>query len=83
MHLIKSDREAAQIPRAFGWVIENQLAGMAMPTRTAHLNNLFEHYGIGLVVNLLERPFFEDQIKCGPRVLHMPIKGSLIFPLAL
>ena len=62
---------------AFGWVIENELAGMGMPGMMGQLeDDLFDlkEHGVGAVVNLTEHPMDEDVFRrSNLNVLHVPI----------
>jgi len=43
-----------EIPSNFSWVIENELAGCALPTSRDQILNLGKFYNIGLVVSAIE-----------------------------
>ena len=68
---------------AFGWVIENELAGMGMPGMMAQLeDDLFDlkEQGIGAVVNLTEHVLDEGVFRRSDlNLLHVPI-GDMMPP---
>ena len=68
---------------AFGWVIENELAGMGMPGMMAQLeDDLFglKEQGVGAVVNLTEHMLDEGAFRRSDlNLLHVPI-GDMMPP---
>lgn len=70
-----ASRESAQ-PSFFSWVLDGQLAGMALPTSDAQIQTLRATHNIGLVCSLIEEPscpplsLFEPE-ELAPKSLHV------------
>lgn len=70
-----SSRDSEE-PSFFSWVIEGQLAGMALPTSQAQIQTLKSSYNIGLVGSLIEEAscppisMFEPE-DLAPKSLHV------------
>jgi len=65
----------------FGWVVENELAGMGMPGMMAQLeDDLFElgEHGVGAIVNLTEHRLDDGAFRrANLELLHVPIPDMM------
>jgi atypical dual specificity phosphatase len=62
------------LPRLFDWLVRDELAGCANPALADALVDMLEEAGIGLLVNLHERPDSPELLaRLSARSIHLPV----------
>jgi hypothetical protein len=75
------------IPSNFSWVVADKIAGMALPSCAYQLQQLREHLGVGLVINLTSRDVHRAAARMlgnrAPQLVHASLAGFSISDLQL
>lgn len=68
------------VPTNFGWIEEDKVAGMAMPTSALQLAQLRQQFGVSLVINLLPVDLHRRGVhmlgELAPVLIHFPVGGA-------
>lgn len=64
------------LPQNFYWALPQKIIGMACPNKRKHVSNLYNHFGVSVIINLREYTT-PNQLFAGTNVrnVHLPIKS--------